>query len=66
LQKIEETQVKISDKEGEIQKVKDEFNLQENDVAAAKQDIETEVVEETKASEKESHGKSSDPDTPKS
>ena len=67
LQKIEETQVKITDKEGQIQKVKDEFNLQENDVATAEQDIETEVVEEeTKASEEESHGKSSDPDTPKS
>ena len=67
LQKIEQTQGKITDKEGEIQKVKDEFNLQENDVSAAEQDTKTEVVEEeTITSEDESHGKSSDPDTPKS
>ena len=67
LQKIEQTQGKITDKEGEIQKVKDEFNLQENDVAAAEQDIEAEVVnKETTASEEKSNRKSSDPDTQKS
>lgn len=42
LQKIDEIQGKISDKEAEIQKVKDEFNIEEKDIAKAEQDLEAE------------------------
>lgn len=46
LQKIEDIQDKITEKEAEIQKVKDEFDLQESDITAAEQNVEAESVEE--------------------
>lgn len=46
LQKIEDIQDKITEKEAEIQKVKDEFDLQESDISAAEQNVEAESVEE--------------------
>jgi hypothetical protein len=67
LEKIEETQLKITDKEGKIQKVKDEFNTQEEVSSATELNIEAEsVVEEPSTSEEESHTESSDSDIPTS
>jgi len=55
LQKIEQTQGKITDKEGEIQKVKDEFNLQENDVATAEQDMKLKLLKKKPRLQKRNH-----------
>ena len=44
LQKIDETQEKIAEKESEIQKVKDEFNIEEKDLTEAGHNVEAETV----------------------
>ena len=67
LQKIDDIQGKIAEKEAEIQKVKDEFNLQEDELVTTEQNIEAESsVEENAVSEEEAPGESSDPSKPQS
>ncbi len=67
LQKIDDIQSKIADKEAEIQKVKDGFNVQEGEKVAVEQDIEAESsVGENAVSEEEALGESTDPSKPQS
>ncbi len=61
LQKIEDIQDKITEKEAEIQKVKDEFDLQESDIAATEHSIKAESEEEEVAQKEVP-----DPDNPTS
>ena len=61
LQKIEDIQDKITEKEAEIQKVKDELDLQESDIAAAEHSIKAESEEEEVAQKEVP-----DPDNPTS
>lgn len=46
LQKLEDVQNKIAEKEAEIQKVKDEFNIEEQDIAATEQNVEAEKIDD--------------------
>jgi len=65
LQKIEDTQLKITDKESKIQKVKDEFNLQEDVISEVEQTIEEDnVVDKTITSEEDSDTESFDSNNP--
>ncbi|HJL63238.1 MAG TPA: hypothetical protein QGH36_03455 [Candidatus Marinimicrobia bacterium] len=67
LQKIEDIQDKITEKEAEIQKVKDEFGLQESDITAAEQNVEAESIkEETVEEDEATQGEVPDPDNPPS
>ena len=67
LQKIEDIQDKITEKEAEIQKVKDEFGLQENDITSAEQNVEAESIkEETVEEDEATQGEVPDPDNPPS
>ncbi|MAD51459.1 MAG: hypothetical protein QF847_02825 [Candidatus Marinimicrobia bacterium] len=67
LQKIEDFQDKITEKEAEIQKVKDEFGLQESDITSAEQNVEAESIkEETVEEDEATQGEVPDPDNPPS
>ncbi|MBT88177.1 MAG: hypothetical protein QGF82_02960 [Candidatus Marinimicrobia bacterium] len=67
LQKIEDIQDKITEKEAEIQKVKDEFGLQESDITSAEQNVEAESIkEETVEEDEATQGEVPDPDNPPS
>ncbi len=67
LQKIEDIQDKITEKEAEIQKVKDEFGLQESDITSAEQNVEAESIkEETVEEDVVTQGEVPDPDNPPS
>jgi hypothetical protein len=67
LQKIEDIQDKITEKEAEIQKVKDEFGLQESDITSAEQNVEAESIKEETVEEDEvTQGEVPDPDNPPS
>ncbi|MDP6571845.1 MAG: hypothetical protein QF747_03355, partial [Patescibacteria group bacterium] len=64
---IEDFQDKITEKEAEIQKVKDEFGLQESDITSAEQNVEAESIkEETVEEDEATQGEVPDPDNPPS
>jgi len=61
LQKIDEIQKNIAEKETDIQKVKDKFNLEDKDLSEVSQDIEVEV-EETEPEDTSQESETDDPE----